>query len=65
MVFKSIAAALDQSEWYAIGVDRGWCSHVYCVTHEGLPVSKEEEGEFEEGNDLCIHGVRIYELDGP
>ena len=65
MQSESIIWKLEQSEWYAIGVDRGWCSHVYCVTHEGLPFSKEEEGEFEEGNDLCIHGVRIYELNEP
>ncbi len=63
MQSDSITWSLTQSEWYAIGVDRGWCSDVVCVTHQGLPVSKEEEAEFEEGNDICISGVRIYEVD--
>jgi hypothetical protein len=58
---ESITGTLEQSEWYAIGVDRGWCSTIVCVTHEGLPVDAFEEESFEEGLDLCVHGVRIYE----
>ena len=46
-------------DWIDLGVQRGFCSPVVCETHEGLPLTIEEETEFEEGFDPCLHAVRI------
>lgn len=51
---------MEFSEWMKIGIDKGWCGAPVCYTHDGLPMSQEEEAEFEEG-DPCIHIVRMYE----
>lgn len=52
---------VDFSEWLALGMSMGWCGPVVCETHDGLPLSAEEESElFEEGNDPCISIIRVY-----
>jgi hypothetical protein len=48
-------------EWMKIGLKRGWCGPPVCYTHDGVPTSPEEEDEFEEGHDPCIHVIRMYE----
>lgn len=47
-------------EWMAYGNVRGWCSDEVCSTHEGLPMSDEEDEAWEGGFDPCIFAVRIY-----
>jgi hypothetical protein len=47
-------------EWMKIGLESGWCGPPVCYTHDGLPMSEEEEAEFEEG-DPCVHVIRMYE----
>jgi hypothetical protein len=32
-----------------------------CYTHDGLPFTATEDEEMTEGNDPCIHVVRLYE----
>ena len=40
---------------------KGWCSDVVCSTHDGLPLTEEEENEMEEGWDPCIPAIRLYQ----
>ena len=47
-------------EWMKIGLGSGWCGPPVCYTHDGLPMSEEEEEEFQEG-DPCVHVIRMYE----
>lgn len=53
--------ALDYQEWMAYGIEKGWCGPPVCYTHDGLPMSEQEMQEFDEGQDPCIHIVRMYE----
>jgi hypothetical protein len=48
------------TDWMAYGIEQGWCGPPVCYTHDGLPMSEDEEAEFEE-HDPCIHIVRMYE----
>lgn len=48
-------------EWISYGIGKGWCGPPVCNTHDGLPMSEQEDMEFGEGQDPCIHIVRMYE----
>lgn len=48
-------------EWMTIGITRGWCGPPVCHTHDGVPASAEEDEQWNEGDDPCIHIVRMYE----
>lgn len=50
----------DFYEWLEWGINQKWVSDVVCDTHEGLPQTEEEGAEWEEGNDPCIHGIRVW-----
>jgi hypothetical protein len=54
-------AKMDYNEWIKIGIDAGWCGPAVCFTHDGLPMSLEEEALWEE--ESCIHVIRLYEDD--
>ena len=51
---------LTFEEWIAHGRAQGWCGPAVCSTHDGVPLSESEEIEFDEGDDVCIHVVRLY-----
>ena len=53
--------ALDYDEWMTYGIKKGWCGPPVCHTHDGLPMSEQEDVEFGEGQDPCIHVVRMYD----
>lgn len=48
-------------EWVEEGYVRGWIGPPVCETHDGLPLSEEELQSFDEGQDPCIHILRLYE----
>ena len=52
---------MDFEEWMKIGYDNGWVGPSVCSTHDGIPMTYDEELEFEEGADPCIHVLRLYE----
>jgi len=54
-------AELEFDEWMSYGVNKGWCGPPVCTTHDGLPMSEQEDTEFKEGQDPCIHVVRMYD----
>lgn len=47
--------------WMEIGLVRGFVGPPVCSTHDGIPMTTDEEHEFEEGFDPCIHVIRPYE----
>lgn len=52
---------LTFEEWANWGWEQGWCSPPVCVTHDGLPLSENEEEELLDGEDNCVHIIRLYE----
>ena len=53
--------AITFDEWIAFGITKGWCGPPVCYTHDGLPMAEQEDMEFAEGQDPCMHIVRMYE----
>ena len=52
---------MDFHTWLAIGREHGYCSLPVCETHDGVPMSILEQDAWEEGDDPCIHIMRLYE----
>jgi len=51
---------LTYNEWLQAGLRAGYCGPAVCYTHDGLPLSNDEEEQFEE-YEPCIHIIRLYE----
>jgi hypothetical protein len=49
------------NEWLNLGIKNYWCGPAICETHDGLPMTLEEEDDFFKGGDPCIHILRLYE----
>ena len=52
---------MEHHEWIIYGMERGWIGPRVCAIHDGLPMTEEEESEFDEGYDPCIPVYRIYD----
>jgi hypothetical protein len=52
---------MEHHEWIMYGMERGWIGPRVCAIHDGLPMTEEEESEFDEGYDPCIPVYRIYD----
>lgn len=52
---------MDFEAWLQFGIDNGWAGPPVCETHDGLPMSDGESTAFENGEDPCIHIIRLYE----
>jgi hypothetical protein len=48
-------------EWLQEGLTNGFCGPAICYPHDGLPLTEEEDQEYENGGDPCIHILRLYE----
>lgn len=48
-------------EWLKLGFDAGFCGPAVCSTHDGVPTSASEDIEFENGDEPCVHVLRLYE----
>ena len=48
-------------DWLAIGREHGLCSPPVCSTHDGIPMSDRELDMWDDGEDPCIHILRLYE----
>lgn len=61
-ISNSPSTEIEFSEWIKIGLDNGWCGPPVCYTHDGIPLSLEEETEmYEQDMDICVHIVRMYD----
>lgn len=48
--------------WLNNGIQNGWVSPPVCSTHDGVPMSAdEEESVFYDSDDICVFIVRLYE----
>lgn len=47
-------------DWIRIGYDNGWIGAPICYTHDGIPTTKEEDDAWVEGEDPCMHILRLY-----
>lgn len=52
---------MDFDSWARIGYQAGWCSPPVCFIHDGVPMTASEDEQVTEGNDPCVHVVRLYE----
>lgn len=46
--------------WVEIGLRRGWVTPPLCHTHDGIATTPDEDQAFEDGDDPCIHIMRLY-----
>jgi hypothetical protein len=54
---------MDRDEWLAYGMANKFCGPVVCETHDGMPLTEEEDNEFMEGSDPCVPVIRLYKDD--
>ena len=47
-------------DWLEIGLKNGWMTPPLCYTHDGIPTTPDEDQAFEDGDDICIHIMRLY-----
>jgi hypothetical protein len=52
---------INFDEWLQLGLSNGFCGPAICYPHDGLPMTEEEDTQFSEGEDPCIHIIRLYE----
>ena len=55
----------DRADWIQYGIAKGWCSDVYCNTHDGGMQywTEEEHEQWNEGGDPCQSVIRILGVD--
>jgi hypothetical protein len=46
--------------WMEAGIINGFVGAPICSTHDGIPMSADEDEQWEEGDDPCIHILRLY-----
>jgi hypothetical protein len=51
---------VEFEEWVQIGIVKGWCGPPVCEPHDGLPTSEAEDDQMMEGEDPCLHIIRLY-----
>lgn len=54
----SVPAGFD--DWIGQGIEKGFCGPPVCGTHDGIPMTDEEEARCEEGEDPCVFIIRPY-----
>jgi hypothetical protein len=52
---------MDFNEWLQYGLTQGWCGPAVCEPHDGVPMSNEEIESYNDGEDPCVHIIRLYE----
>lgn len=50
----------DIHDWISEGAEKGWSSMSVCATHDGIPSTPFEDGEWEAGGDPCQFIVRVW-----
>jgi len=51
---------MTMEEWMKYGWEQGWCSPPVCDMHDGTPMTIAEEDMIFNGEDPCIHIIRLY-----
>lgn len=50
---------MNFDEWIKYGIENGFCTQQFCMTHDSSPQHETEERAWEEGSDPCCHVVRL------
>lgn len=50
---------VEVRDWIAYGVERGWATEA-CSTHDGVPMTDDEEDDWGDGLDPCLHVLRLW-----
>ena len=51
--------------WLAQGLDKGYCTAIFCANHDGWPRTDAEEALIDADDlDVCCHVVRIWGHNG-
>jgi len=58
-----MSTEMTREEWLAYGLEHKFCGPVVCETHDGMPMTEDEESEFMDGGDPCIPVIRLYQDD--
>lgn len=56
-----LTKTMNFEDWLTIGVQNNWIGPPICYTHDGLPTSADEDKQFDEGDDPCLHILRLYQ----
>lgn len=51
---------MTPEEWLEYGISHGYCGPPVCVCHDGIPMTSEEDNEWEENGEVCVHMIRPY-----
>ena len=51
---------MNFDEWIKIGYDLGYCTPPVCATHDGIPSTATEDEQWDQGDEMCIHVVRVH-----
>lgn len=54
-------AEIDFDAWLQYGRDQRWITVPVCSTHDGIPLTKQEIEQVDNGGDPCIHVLRLCE----
>lgn len=54
---------MDFQQWLNYGIKNQYCTTSYCETHDGSPVTSKELELWDEGEDPCLHAVRLIAHD--
>ena len=52
--------SMSFDEWIAYGINQSWCGPPVCYTHDGLPMTDAEGDGLYDGEEPCLHVVRMY-----
>jgi hypothetical protein len=51
---------MNFDEWIKMGYDMGYCTPPVCATHDGIPSTATEDEQWDQGDEACIHVVRVH-----
>jgi hypothetical protein len=51
---------MNFDEWIKMGYDLGYCTPPVCATHDGVPSTATEDEQWDQGDEACIHVVRVH-----
>lgn len=61
-----MTATLSFDDWLRLGVEAGWVTPEFCLTHDGVPYTVEEEEAADDPealDDHCVFALRLLEPD--
>jgi hypothetical protein len=58
---ESMQTFLSFDQWLEIGYRNNFCSPPVCYTHDGVPMTATEMEQLDNGDEPCMHLLRLYE----